>query len=363
MAPQKRILTVVGARPQFIKTAPLCRALSKRGIHQTLVHTGQHFDVNMSEIFFEELEIPHPDYNLGVSRRSHGVMTGMMMEKLDPVLEQEAPDIVVVFGDTNSTLAGALSAAKMGIPVAHVEAGLRSFNRRMPEEVNRVLVDHCSDLLFTPTDGATEQLLREGLSEDKIFQAGDVMYDVALYYQEKAQKQSSILETLGLRDKEYTLATVHRQENVDDPVSLNTIFDALVSIARKVPVVLPLHPRTRKALEAAGSLEEVSSAVRIIDPVGYLDMCRLQSSARVILTDSGGVQKEGYFAQVPCLVLRNETEWTELVNSGHNRLSGVNKSRIEADFREIWEMEFDWSKKPYGAGNACEGICERLLQV
>ncbi|MEJ5336111.1 MAG: UDP-N-acetylglucosamine 2-epimerase (non-hydrolyzing) [Thermus sp.] len=357
-----RVVSVIGARPQFIKAVVVSRALrAMPGLREVVIHTGQHYDDNMSRIFFEELEIPEPDYHLGIGGGTHGQNTGRMLEAIERVLLEEKPDWVLVYGDTDSTLAGALAAAKLHIPVAHVEAGLRSFNRRMPEEINRVLTDHISDLLFAPTETAVQNLLREGISPDRIHLVGDVMYDAALYYGEKAEKHSQILKRLGLVPKGYILATVHRAENTDDPNRLRVILEALAEVHREVPVVLPVHPRTRKRVEEFG-LSGFLGYLLTIDPVGYLDMVMLEKNAWRIATDSGGVQKEAFFYKVPCVTLRKETEWVELVELGWNRLwlledpgalRGLlldNWSRVSTDF-------------PYGTGNASVKIGELLTGV
>ena len=311
------LVVIVGARPQFIKAAPVSRALAERpGVSETIVHTGQHFDPEMSQTFFRELELPEPAYNLGIHGGGHGAMTGRMLEALEPVLQAERPDAVLVYGDTNSTLAGALAAAKLHIPVAHVEAGLRSFNRRMPEEINRVLTDHVSTLLYCPTGTAVENLAREGIGAG-IENVGDVMYDATLHAAARACACSRILERLGLADGAYAVATVHRAENTDDPETLAQILDYLRERADGQALVLPLHPRTRRAVEGAGlSLD----GLRAVPPCGYLDMHRLLQGAAAVYTDSGGLQKEAYFHRTPCVTLRSETEWVETVEKGWNRL-------------------------------------------
>jgi UDP-GlcNAc3NAcA epimerase len=355
----KKLLTVLGARPQFIKAATVSRAISEREwLSEVLVHTGQHFDANMSDVFFEELAIPAPDYHLGVAGGGHGAMTGRMLERLEEVLEKEAPDWVLVYGDTNSTLAGALAAAKLHIPVAHVEAGLRSFNRRMPEEVNRVLTDHASDLLFTPTDTATANLGAEGVDARCIHQVGDVMFDAALFYGQRAEERSRVLTDHGLERGGYVLATVHRQENTDDPERLRAIFEAFQTVARERPVVLPLHPRTRARLEEAGLLH-LTQGLTILPPVGYLDMVMLERTAAVIATDSGGVQKEAYFHGVPCVTLREETEWTELVELGWNRLVVPGLRNIAEVFSAAMDVN-GRAGSPYGEGDAAVRIVGRL---
>lgn len=315
-----RIVTIVGARPQFVKVAAVSRVLRREaGVREVLVHTGQHFDANMSDVFFADLQIPPPDHHLGVAGGGHGAQTGRMLEAVERVLVDEAPDRVLVYGDTNSTLAGTLAAVKLHVPVAHVEAGLRSFNRRMPEEINRVLTDHASDLLFAPTSTAVENLRREGIHDGRVHLVGDVMYDAALAYGERADRESRVLATLGLQPGGYVLATVHRAENTDDPARLEAVFRGLAAVAEQVPVVLPLHPRTAGALDRLG-LRAASDRLRLVEPLGYLDMVMLEKNARLVATDSGGVQKEAYFYRVPCVTLRDETEWVELVEAGWNRL-------------------------------------------
>jgi UDP-N-acetylglucosamine 2-epimerase len=317
-----KVVTIVGARPQFVKAAALSRAL--RVEHQeVLVHTGQHYDPALSDIFFEELNLPKPDHHLGVGSGSHGRQTGQMLERLEPVLEREAPDRVVLFGDANSTLAGALAAAKLHLRIAHVEAGLRSFDRSMPEEINRIVADHTSDLLFAPTQTAMEHLAREGLAE-KAHLTGDIMYDSLLQHLEHAQERSAAFERLGLSRGGYALATVHRAANTDDLDALGRILDALALLDE--PVVFPIHPRARLAL--ASSDLETSSNVRVIEPAGYLEMLALERNARVVLTDSGGVQKEAYLLAVPCVTLREETEWPETLAGGWNVLAGSDPERI-----------------------------------
>jgi UDP-GlcNAc3NAcA epimerase len=324
-----KVVTVVGARPQFIKASPLGRGLRQAGHRELLIHTGQHYDDAMANVFFRELAIPEPDVNLGVGSGSHGFQTGQMLMKLEPILEEEKPDWVIVYGDTNSTLAGALAAAKLHLPVAHVEAGMRSFNRIMPEEVNRVLADHVSDLLFCPTKTAVENLRREGF-EKGVHLVGDVMYDALLQFLPVARERSRVLEDLNLRPREYALLTAHRAETVDSEPRLKRLLDR-VSEAVAMPVVFPIHPRTRKRLEELSLLEKISPRFRVIPPVGYLDMLRLESEARVVLTDSGGVQREAYFLAVPSVILRAETEWPELVRVGASSLAGADFDAIRVD--------------------------------
>ena len=317
-----KVVSIVGARPQFVKASVISWAMRVNPrIDEVLVHTGQHYDVNMSRVFFEEMEIPEPDYNLGIGGGSHGQNTGRMLEGIERILLDERPDWVLVYGDTDSTLAGALAAVKLHLPVAHVEAGLRSFNRSMPEEINRVLTDHASDLLLAPTPIAVENLRREGLPEARIRWVGDVMYDAALHFGRLADRKSVILKRLRLQPNSYILATVHRAENTDDPARLEAVFEGLARVAAELPVVLPLHPRTRKALARMGWLDRARERLRLIEPVGYVDMVALEKSARLIATDSGGVQKEAYFFGVPCVTLREETEWVELLEAGWNTLA------------------------------------------
>jgi UDP-GlcNAc3NAcA epimerase len=301
-----KIATIIGARPQFIKSATVSRAFREyhRDVHEVLIHTGQHYDANMSKVFFDELDIPNPIYNLGIGGGTHGQNTGRMIEQIEAVLIEEKPDWVLVYGDTDSTLAGVLAAVKLHIPVAHVEAGLRSFNRRMPEEINRILTDHAADLLFTPTDTATSNLMNEGVAGNHVKQVGDVMYDAALYYSERAKSHSNILADLKLQPKSYILATIHRAENTDDAQRMENILEGFANSSRII--VMPLHPRTAQRIEDFGL--ELPSSIISIDPVGYLDMVMLEMNAQLIATDSGGVQKEAYFHQVPCVTIRDETE-------------------------------------------------------
>jgi UDP-GlcNAc3NAcA epimerase len=357
-----KLTTIVGARPQFIKAATVSRILRDAdGIDERIIHTGQHYDHGMSDIFFEELDIPKPAYSLGIGSSSHGRQTGQMLAAIESALEAESPDWVLVYGDTNSTLAGALAAAKLHLPVAHVEAGLRSFNRAMPEEINRVVTDHLSDLLFTPTRGAADQLFKEGLAPEKVQLVGDVMFDAALYYAERAGRLRNVTERLGLAPKGYALATVHRAENTDSPTKLGAILDGLCRLAEQVPVILPLHPRTRLALDKSQLLEKAEARLRIIDPVGYLEMIQLEQQAGVVVTDSGGVQKEAFFFRTPCVTLREETEWTELVQHGYNQLVGSNPEAIANAAGKQWCRSLDWTQQLYGDGRAAYHIVELLV--
>lgn len=357
-----KIATIVGARPQFIKAAALSRAFQKHGIEEVLIHTGQHYDENMSKVFFQEMKIPHPHYHLGIGGGTHGTMTGRMLEAIEKVLIKEKPDCTLVYGDTNSTLAGALASIKLHIPVAHVEAGLRSFNRNMPEEINRILADQCANLLFAPSEQAAQQLLSEGIPSTRIYQVGDLMYDVSLYYRQQSQQQSSLLQQLKLSPKKYALATVHRAENTDDPQRLNEIFCGLSQIAKHLPLIIPLHPRTKQTLERLNLLKTFSEKISILDPVGYLDMIQLEANAQVILTDSGGVQKEAYFFHVPCLTLRDETEWTELIKHKYNRLVKADSACIEQAFLETLSATPHWKLGLYGDGSTAERIVSKLIE-
>lgn len=357
-----KIVTVVGARPQFIKAATVSRQIGLRdGLKEILVHTGQHYDSNMSDIFFSEMEIPKVGYHLGIGSATHGAQTGQMLESIERVLLAESPDWVLIYGDTNSTLAGAIAACKLHIPVAHIEAGLRSFNRRMPEEINRILADHASDLLFAPTETAVSNLAREGVSGDKVVNVGDVMYDAALYYGAKAEKTSKVLKQLEIEQESYILATCHRAENTDDEQRLRALFGGLYEVAAKTPVVLPLHPRTRGSLDSLGMLEGAREKIKLIDPVGYLDMVMLEKHAALVVTDSGGVQKEAFFYEAPCVTLRDETEWIELVKLGWNRLVPPTSTAVVAEgIREGLGTRGE-EGQPYGRGDAAERIVDVLV--
>lgn len=354
-----KILTVIGARPQFIKAAAISSALRSRpDIQEVLIHTGQHYDANMSDVFFDELGIPKPDHHLGVGSGLHGAMTGKMLEGIERVTLAESPDVLMVYGDTNSTLAGALVAAKLHVPVAHVEAGLRSFNRRMPEEINRVLTDHVSRWLFCPTQSAIDNLRAEGITGDGVTLVGDVMYDVARL---SAPRAGSV-ERFGVAPKGYILATVHRAENTDDPARLQAILGGLSAIGRQVPVLLPIHPRTRAVIARSGLGTE---NLQVIDPVGYLDMVGLEKNARLVVTDSGGVQKEAFFHGVPCITLRDETEWVELVELGWNRLvPPLSASAVEGGVHTALTAQPPPPppSELYGGGQAASRIVDILLR-
>jgi UDP-GlcNAc3NAcA epimerase len=361
-----KFLTVIGARPQFIKAATVSRVFqSTPNVTEILVHTGQHYDENMSEIFFTELEIPKPDYNLNIGSGNHGAQTGRMLEAIEKVLLSEKPDWVLVYGDTNSTLAGAIAAVKLHIRVAHIEAGLRSFNRKMPEEINRVLTDRASTLLFPPTEVAVKHLKQEGIAEEKIHLVGDVMYDAALFYSQKAENNSQIINCLKVNPNNYILATIHRAENTDNPKRLQAIFEALILINQEIKVILPLHPRTKNALARQGVLEKISRNIQLIEPVGYLDMAILEKNARLIITDSGGVQKEAFFYSTPCITLREETEWVELVETGWNTLVSPNydESEIYQYFQQCLTTNKPKTVNLYGEGNSAEKIVNILQQV
>jgi UDP-GlcNAc3NAcA epimerase len=358
-----KLITIVGARPQFIKAAAVSRALrAADSCAEILVHTGQHYDPSMSAIFFDELDMPQPDHNLGIGSGPHAAQTGRMLEAIERVLISQQPDCVLIYGDTNSTLAGALAAAKLCIPVAHVEAGLRSHNRRMPEEINRVVADHLSTILFAPTSGACQQLRREGIADTKVHRVGDVMYDIALQMAERAAVSSRILARLGLAPREYAFCTVHRAENTGDPQRLRTILNAIGKLSLHIPVILPLHPRTARALADYQFLAHVCEGVRLIEPLGYLDATMLQKNAALTVTDSGGVQKEAFFHRVPCVTLREETEWTELVELGWNRLAPPH------DAAQMYQAMRDalgtrgCESNPYGDGDAARKLVAILLR-
>jgi UDP-GlcNAc3NAcA epimerase len=351
-------LTVVGARPQFVKAATVSRELARRRTKEVIVHTGQHYDINMSDVFFSEMDIPRPDYHLNVNGLAHGAMTGQMMSRIEEVLMTEKPDCVLVYGDTNSTLAGALAAVKLHIPVAHVEAGLRSFNMEMPEEVNRILTDRISSMLYCPTQNAVDNLRLEGFVNfpAEIVMTGDVMYDAALYYREKATALNT-LERLNLSPSNYYLCTFHRAENTDNVDNLKQIVSALNELSESSMVIVPIHPRTKSVLDK----EKIRVAFRVIEPVGYFDMINLIRHSKLVLTDSGGLQKEAFFFQRPCVTMRDQTEWVELVSGGFNKLSGANARQILDAVKSFDSVQISDSELLYGSGDASQKIVEHLI--
>ncbi len=357
---QLKILTIVGARPQFIKAAVVSRVFGKSSkIKEIILHTGQHFDKNMSEIFFEEMEIPKPKYNLNVNGLSHGAMTGEMLKGIEQVCLEEKPDYLMVYGDTNSTIAGALAAKKLKIKVVHIEAGLRSFNMDMPEEINRALTDRISDFLFCPTDTAVQNLLNEGISANSgfhVIQNGDVMQDAALYYAQNSANRSKIISKYGLSGIDFALCTIHRQENTDNIDRLKVIIDAMNEIQRSQKVIVPLHPRTKKIIES----NNLKPEFLIIEPVGYFDMIELLKGCNMVLTDSGGLQKEAYFFNRHCITLREETEWVELLQNNFNVLTGANKDSILKAYQKFLNQPFIKNIELYGGGKASDLICETL---
>lgn len=350
-----KIVTILGARPQFIKAGSVSREIAKHDkVNEIIVHTGQHYDSNMSDIFFEEMKIPKPDYFLNVNGLGHAAMTGQMMAKIAEILLKEKPDWVMVYGDTNSTLAGALAASKLHIKIAHIEAGLRSFNMNMPEEINRILTDRISNILFCPTDTAVENLKIEGYDnfDCRVIKSGDVMQDGALFYKNLAVKPKYNIED------NYILCTIHRAENTDDLKRLGNIFEALIKISSNTQIILPLHPRTKKILE---SLDIDISGLTIIEPVGYLEMIWLIVHCDLVMTDSGGLQKEAFFFEKPCMTLRDETEWVELVDYGFNIVVEADEKKIlEAYANKVFDNSFDMDL--YGNGNASEIIVKQLLK-
>lgn len=353
-----KIITIVGARPQFVKAAALSRAIEKYPeIEEIIVHTGQHFDDNMSEVFFREMEIPKPKYNLNINSVGHGAMTGRMLEQIEKILLEEKPDLLLVYGDTNSTIAGALAAKKLHIKVAHVEAGLRSFNMDMPEEVNRILTDRISDYLFCPTQTAVDNLLKEGYENinTKIIKSGDVMQDAAEYYSVTSAKKATVANTIA--DDKFILCTLHRAENTDNKENLTGIINALNTINKTIPVVLPLHPRTKGKIADLGLKMEFDT----IDPVGYFDMIELLKKCTLVMTDSGGLQKEAFFFKKNCVTMREQTEWVELVENKVNVLVGSDTKKIIAGVEQMLEQKADFTIDLYGKGKACENIIEELI--
>ena len=357
----KKIVTILGARPQFVKAAVLSRIVtSHMQIEEVIVHTGQHYDANMSAVFFDEMQIPAPKYNLEINDMSHGAMTGHMFMAIEEVLEIEKPNAVVVFGDTNSTLAGALAAKKMNIKLIHIEAGLRSFNMKMPEEVNRVLTDRISDLLLCPTEIAIRNLEKEGFLnfDTKVVKCGDIMKDAVEFYSQISADNSSIIDDLKLQNNGFVLATIHRQENTDDISKLKAIFEALEAIDKEKKVILPLHPRTRKILEE----HSLHYNIELIDPVGYYDMLELLKSCALVITDSGGLQKEAYFNKKHSIIVRQETEWTELVTHGFAAIAGSDTTRILEAFHGFKDTDADFSMNLYGSGVG-EYIHKEILSI
>lgn len=355
-----KILTIVGARPQFVKAAALSREIKKHPqLQEIIVHTGQHFDANMSDVFFEEMDIPKPHYNLNINGLSHGAMTGQMLEELEKVMIAEKPDVVLVYGDTNSTIAGALAAKKLHIKVAHVEAGLRSFNMQMPEEINRILTDRISDWLLCPTDAALLNLKNEGYDNinTKVIKTGDVMEDAAIFYAEQAAIKSTILQTLGLTNKPFILATIHRAENTDSPENLSNIIAAFNELSKTHQVILPLHPRTKKIIEQ----QQLQTHFTCIEPIGYFDMIALLQNCALVITDSGGLQKEAFFFRKFCITTREQTEWVELVENGYNAIVGTNRQNIIQQANAFINQPYPQVKNLYGNGNACANICTALL--
>lgn len=378
----KKIVTIIGARPQIIKSSALSRAVNgvyKDQIKEVIVHTGQHYDDNMSDVFFREMGIPRPDYNLSVGSGSHGSQTAKMMEGLEDIFLKEKPDAVVIYGDTNSTLAGALAAVKIHIPVVHIEAGLRSYNKRMPEEINRITSDHCSTLLFTPTDSGIKNLQKEGfdlsrtgkadLNNPFVYKCGDIMYDNSLYFSTVSEEKSNIINDLGLTSGSYILSTVHRDSNTDQPEKLEAIFNAYLTLLQQDPelfVVLPLHPRTKNKMQenlSASLLEQVAdmSRLMIIPPAGFLDIIALEQHAKLIITDSGGLQKEAFFFKKPCIILRPETEWVEIVENGNAIIADADQKRILEAYRQL-STKTDYTYPSfYGDGKAAEFICSCIV--
>lgn len=357
-----KILTVIGARPQFIKAIAFSHAVGRApGVEEVLLHTGQHYDDNMSGVFFRDLGLTEPKYRFDLGGGSHGQMTGRQLAAIEDAMLAEKPDVCLVYGDTNSTLAGALAAAKLHIPVAHVEAGLRSFNRRMPEEINRVVADHLATWLFAPTDTAVRNLAAEGIAADKVHLVGDVMYDVARMIIDNPERRTAILGTLGLEPGRYAISTLHRQENTDDPGRLAAIFEALADLATTMPVVLPIHPRTRKTLQALPQTAATLARLTIVEPLGFFDMATLLSQARIAVTDSGGLQKEAFFYRVPCITVRDETEWVELIELGWNRLPArFTAQGISDTIKGALTAPPGRDENPYGSGTAAAQVLEVL---
>ncbi len=377
-----KIVTIIGARPQIIKAAALSRAINKRfsqQIEEIIVHTGQHYDPEMSQVFFDELGIPQPNYNLQVGSGSHGKQTAAMITGIEEILEKEKPGAIVLYGDTNSTLAGAVAASKIHVPVVHIEAGLRSFNKAMPEEVNRIMCDHVSTLLFSPTQTGYENLVREGFKPNnsapftsdnpKIYHCGDVMYDNSLYFSEVALEKQGLLDRLGLKQQPFILATIHRNNNTDDPKRLNALFRSLyrISETHQLSVVLPLHPRTKKLLATnlePALFEKVSTSAlfHLVPPASFLEMVALEQLCTLVMTDSGGVQKEAFYFKKPCIILRPETEWVELVNCGAAIVTDADEKRIIEAFNQLFHSKDLTFPSFYGDGKAAEFICGEMVK-
>ena len=357
----KKIITILGARPQFVKGAVLSRIIKEHNeLEEVIIHTGQHYDTNMSEVFFKEMEIPKPKYNLNINGLSHGAMTGQMLEKIEQVLKDEKPNVVVIYGDTNSTIAGALAAKKMHIKVVHIEAGLRSFNMKMPEEINRILTDRISDLLLCPTDTAIENLKKEGYDNlpISVVKAGDIMKDAVLYYLKTASAKAKIYPTLNVKENEFILATIHRQENTDDIHKLKSIFKALEEIHQETPVILPLHPRTKAILEK----NNLKYNITTINPVGYFDMLLLLKNCKMVISDSGGLQKEAFFNQKNVIIAREETEWIELVENGFATIAGSDTEKIKQAYHDFKQKENDFSVNLYG-DNVGETMYQEIKKI
>lgn len=377
-----KIVTIIGARPQIIKAAALSRAIKNKynkQLKEIIVHTGQHYDANMSQIFFDELGIPAPDYNLNVGSGGHGVQTAAMIIGIEEILIKEKPNAIVLYGDTNSTLAGAMAAVKIHVPVVHIEAGLRSFNKAMPEEVNRIMCDHVSSFLFSPTKTGLNNLIKEGFKNDalppynannpKIYHCGDVMYDNSLFFSEVAESKTVILDKLKLQKNKFILATIHRNNNTDEPKRLNALFTALNDICKesKLDVVLPLHPRTSKLLETNLDKKLYSeikgnTQFKICDPASFLEMVSLEKNCRLVMTDSGGVQKEAFYFEKPCVILRPETEWIELVECGTAIIADASEEKIKKAFETLNNKTDLKFPKLYGDGHAAEFICAEIIK-
>jgi len=356
-----KILTIIGARPQFIKAVSFSRYLKNSlDIQEIILHTGQHYDNNMNDNFFSELDIPKPDYNLGVGSDTHARQTAKMMIGIEDIALNEKPNFILIYGDTNSTIAGAIVGAKLHIPVVHIEAGLRNFNKKIPEEINRIVSDSISTLLFCPTETAVNNLKKEGITSG-VYNVGDIMLETYLFYKNKALKNSSILDRLNLKPKEYILCTIHRASNTDNIVNLKNIFIGLTD--SKEIVILPIHPRTKKIINQYKSIKKsIGKNINIIEPVGYFDMISLEANAKKIVTDSGGVQKEAYFDKIPCITLRENTEWVETIEQGVNQLVGVDPWKIKESINIFYPQEQDYSKQLYGDGKTSEKIVKILNQ-